>query len=186
MRIMNLKLKEMVLCGIFAALTAVMSQVSIPIPFSTVPVTLQTLAVLMAAALLGSKCGAVSQIIYILLGAAGVPVFANMKGSFAVLIGPTGGYILSFPLAALVAGIILEKAKKSSRLIMLGAMASGLVVLYTIGTLQLGFVMKLGFIKAVATGVIPFIPFEMIKLPIAAIFCYQARQYLTKAGVLLS
>ena len=85
--------------AIMAALTAVMAQISIPMPMG-VPMTMQTFAVTLAGVILGSKRGAVSMVVYLLIGSVGVPVFSNMGGGVQYLIGPTGGFLLSFPIIA--------------------------------------------------------------------------------------
>lgn len=93
--------KGLVLTAMFTAVLAVLSQISIPLP-GGVPITLQTFAVVFLAVNLGSGYGTVSVLVYLLIGAAGIPVFANFNGGLGVLFGPTGGYLLGFlPLAAL-------------------------------------------------------------------------------------
>jgi len=180
----KLSLKEMILCGIFAALTAIMAQIRIYTPFSTAPITLQTLAVFLSAAVLGSKKGAISLLIYILLGITGIPVFSNFKGGPSVIAGPTGGYIISFPIIALVVGLILENRKRISRINMFGAMVVGLLICYIIGTVHLALVSNLNLIKAITAGVITFLPFDIIKLFIAAFLGYEIRHALERAGLL--
>ena len=101
---MKLNLKEINLIAVFTAVTAILAQISIPIPISPVPVTLSIFGVLLSSLILGRKCGTISQIVYILLGAAGVPVFAGLRGGLSVLLSPTGGYIVSYPIIALVIG----------------------------------------------------------------------------------
>ena len=115
---MKFTIKEMILIGIFAAITAVCAQISIPLPIliSPVPVTLSLFAVFMSAVLLGPKCGAFSQIIYVLIGICGAPVFAGYLGGFGVLAGYKGGYILSYPVIALVIGLILRNRKTLTRM----------------------------------------------------------------------
>ena len=91
----QLSTKSIILVGMFAAVLAVMSQIAIPMP-SGVPMTLQTFAVALAGAVLGWKLGALSALVYLLLGAAGVPVFSGMSGGLGVLLGKTGGFIFGF------------------------------------------------------------------------------------------
>ena len=103
------KLKGMVFSALFAALTAAVAWFKIPLPFTPVPITLQTLIVLLSGAMLGSYYGALSMIIYIAVGAIGLPVFAGGASGIGVLLGPTGGYLFSYPIAAYVIGYMTEK-----------------------------------------------------------------------------
>ena len=90
----GLDARSLALAGMMAALTAVLAYIRIPLPFSPVPVSAQTLAVMFAGALLGARLGAFSQLVYVLMGAVGLPVFAGGQGGPAVLAGPTGGYLI--------------------------------------------------------------------------------------------
>ena len=107
------KLKGMVFAALFAALTGVVAWFKIPLPFTPVPITLQTLLVLMSGAMLGAYYGALAMIIYLILGAIGLPVFAGGSSGVGALLGPSGGYLLSYPIAAFVIGKMLEKKKLS-------------------------------------------------------------------------
>jgi|SRR3989338_5617163 len=108
------KLKGMVFAALFAALTAAVAWFKIPLPFTPVPITLQTLVVLMSGAMLGSYYGALSMIVYLAVGAIGLPVFAGGASGIGVLLGPTGGYLFSYPVATFVIGKLLEKKKLNS------------------------------------------------------------------------
>ena len=104
------KTKYMSLCGLFAALTAICSWISIPLGFTPIPMNLATLAVFLAGGLLGPKYGPVSITVYALAGAVGIPVFAGFRGGFSVLAGPTGGYIIGYIAAAFVVGLLCSHA----------------------------------------------------------------------------
>ncbi|WP_026486553.1 biotin transporter BioY [Caldanaerobius polysaccharolyticus] len=164
-----MKLKEMAYAGLFAAITAVMAQISIPLPFTPVPITFQVLAVCMAGAVLGSKLGALSMLVYDLLGAIGIPVFAGFKGGFSAIVGPSGGYIIAFPVAAFFAGYILERAKGYNKLMSFISMFVGLVLIYLVGMVQLAVVAKMSLLKAFYAGVVPFVPLDIVKVVIAAL-----------------
>src|SRR3989339_1178484 len=97
-------IKGMMFAALFAALTAAVSPIKIPLGFTPVPITLQTLMVLLSGAMLGARYGALSQFLYLVLGAAGLPVFAGGSGGIASLFGPTGGYLFSYPIAAFIVG----------------------------------------------------------------------------------
>ena len=105
----NDKLKGMVFAALFAALTAAVAWFEIPLPFTPVPITLQTLVVLLSGAMLGSYYGALSMLLYIAVGALGLPVFAGGASGIGVLLGPTGGYLFSYPVAAFAIGKMLER-----------------------------------------------------------------------------
>ncbi len=105
------KLKGMVFAALFAALTGAVAWFKIPLPFTPVPITLQTLMVLLSGTVLGPYYGALSMVIYLALGAIGLPVFAGGSSGAGSLLGPTGGYLFSYPVAAFVIGYLLQKKK---------------------------------------------------------------------------
>lgn len=170
---MNLKTQNIVICGLFAAITAVLAQISIPLPFTTVPLTMQIFAVALAGLLLGSKRGFVAILIYVLLGAIGLPVFAQMSGGLGVLLGPTGGFLLGCPFMAFVIGYISERT--SSKLYILLSMVLGLGVVYTTGTIMYSVVTNSTIGQSIMYCVVPFVVVDLIKLFLA-----------TSVGVLVS
>ena len=101
---MKLTTREIILCGLFAALVSIFAQISIPLPFTTVPLTLQIFGIAITGLILGSKCAFISTLIYLILGGIGVPVFAQFSAGIGVLFGPTGGYLLAYPLMAFIIG----------------------------------------------------------------------------------
>lgn len=101
------RLRMMIITALFAAIIGVMAQITIPLPL--VPITGQTLAIGLAATILGARYGTLSVILYVIIGAAGIPVFAEMKAGVSVLVGPTGGYLFSFIPTAFFIGWFLEK-----------------------------------------------------------------------------
>lgn len=153
-------------------LTIAASQVSIPLPFTPVPFTLQPMVVLLGGAALGSRLGLSSQALYLVLGLAGLPVFAAspiLPQGFARLLGPTGGYLLSYPLAAFVAGYLAERGFDRRYLTSVVAMGAGLAIIFACGVLWMAFgTPHLGLSTAVRTGLIPFIPADIIKILLAA------------------
>jgi len=158
-----------------AVLTAAAAQLSFPLPFTPVPFTIQPMIVLVGAAALGSRLGALSQILYLTLGIAGLPVFAfspELPQGFARLLGPTGGYLMAYPIAAFVTGLLAERGFDRRYLTSIAAMALGLVVIYTGGTLWLAYAAvgrtAIGFASAFAAGVAPFVIADVVKLAAAA------------------
>lgn len=165
------ELRMMVFASLFAALTAAGAYIHIPIPFSPVPITLQVFFVLLAGCILKSKWGSLSMIVYTLLGIAGLPVFAGGSSGIGVLLGPTGGYIIGFILAAYIIGKLSEKTENSSRsglLVNALNMSAGVLVIYLCGVFQLMMVAKIGPAAALTLGVIPFLPGEIVKTAVAA------------------
>ena len=151
----------------FAILTAVAAQVTIPV--KPVPFTLQTMMVLLAGAFLGAKNGAYSQLLYLALGAAGLPVFAHTPEAgigLARLIGPTGGYLLAFPIVAFLVGFIIEKNQKYITVVL--SMFLGSVVIILSGTLFLNFTYLHNFNEAVKAGAAIFSVWMVVKVFVAA------------------
>ncbi|ASJ07432.1 biotin transporter BioY [Thermococcus pacificus] len=156
--------RDVAFAGLFAALTAVGAQIAVPI--GPVPFTLQVLLVLLSGLVLGSRLGLVSQLVYLVAGAVGFPVFAEFSGGFAHIYGPTGGYLLAFPIAAFLAGYITEKTGESVWGMTAGSLF-GVVVIYALGWLRLCLFMAGDFGKAFKLGVLPFVPFDVLKAGIA-------------------
>lgn len=163
----KINIRQMTLISLFAALTAVGAFISIPI--YPVPLTLQTLFTLLAAMTLGSVMGASSQIIYVLLGVIGLPVFAGFKAGIGILFGPTGGFLFGFVISAYVIGKIIEVKKEKNIFYYLVAGLIGTIILYIIGITQLSLVTGIGIKKAIAVGMLPFLPGDILKI-IAASF----------------
>jgi biotin transport system substrate-specific component len=159
------------------ALTAAAAQVSVPLPFTPVPFTLQPMVVLVGAAALGPRLGAASQALYLVLGVAGLPVFAAsplLPHGAARLLGPTGGYLLAYPFAAYVTGWLAVRGFDRRYLTSLLAMLAGLVVLFAGGVLWLAYVapgtagQSIGLRAALAAGFFPFIGADVLKVFVAA------------------
>ena len=154
-------------------LTAIAAQVSVHLPFTPVPFTFQPMVVLLGAMVLGSRLGATSQMLYLALGIAGLPVFAAsplLPQGAARLLGPSGGYLMSYPLAAFVTGALAERGFDRRYLTAIVAMAAGLAVVYAGGTAWLSIASQQvrGMSSALAAGVVPFIVPDVFKLFIAA------------------
>jgi len=159
----------------FVALTVAGAYIRIPLPFSPVPITLQTFFVVLAGAILGRKLGCISQLSYLAVGIFGLPVFTGGLYGFARLFGPTGGYLTGFVLAVFVIGWILGRDPEASFVKIASVMLLGLVILFTTGTIQLAMVLHIPAQKALMLGVLPFIPGDIIKL-LAAATIYQMVQ----------
>jgi biotin transport system substrate-specific component len=154
-------------------LTIIAAQVSIQLPFTPVPFTFQPMVVLVGAAALGSRLGAASQIAYLALGLLGLPVFAAspvLPQGFARLLGPTGGYLMAYPLAAFTAGWLAERGFDRRYFTAVIAMLCGLAVVFAGGVSWLTLFAQpaRGFSAALAVGFYPFIAADFMKLLIAA------------------
>lgn len=137
------------------------------IPIGPVPITLQTFIVLLAGAILGPTYGAASMVLYMLMGVIGLPVFSKGQAGLGVLLGPTGGYIIGFVVAAYFVGYVVSKVEK--RFIkLLPAMLGGIIIIYLFGVVQLMQVTKMTIIQAVFAGVVPFIVFDIVKAVVAS------------------
>ncbi len=169
--------RELVLTALMAALTTLGAWIKISLPFTPVPITFQVLFTLLSGAVLGPWLGALSQIVYILLGCAGLPVFAGGIG-FGVLLGPTGGYLFGFVVAAFLVGKLVGLKKEPSYILILIFMVIGIVVIYFFGVIQLAIITKIGLKKAIIGGVIPFIWLDVTKAVIAAYLAIFIRKQL--------
>ena len=105
---MKVKILDIIYCGIFATITAILSQIAIPMP-GGVPLTLQTFAVSLVGILLGSRKGFLSMSVYVLMGLIGLPVFSGFSAGVGAIVGPTGGFILSFPIMSFIIGLVCER-----------------------------------------------------------------------------
>jgi biotin transport system substrate-specific component len=181
MELRNDRLKMLILCGVFAAITSVLAQVDIPLPL--VPISGQTLAVGLTAVILGSRYGTLSILVYIALGAIGLPVFAEMKAGVHILVGPTGGYIFGFIVTAFVTGFILEKTTFNIKMAMV-ANVIGMIITLVMGTIQLKLVLDMSWSAALAAGVYPFIVVGLIKAYLASWIGITVRRRLVQANLL--
>ena len=164
----KIRTKQMVLIALMTAVTCVLGPLSIPLPFSPVPISLTNFAIFLAIFVLGMKSGTISFIIYLLLGAIGVPVFSSFRGGFQVLAGPTGGYLIGFIFLALIMGFALDHFDRKLLPTIIG-MIIGMVVCYAFGTVWLAKLLSLSFKEGLMMGVIPYLPGDAAKIIIAAI-----------------
>ena len=164
----KIRTKQMVLIALMTAVTCVLGPLSIPLPFSPVPISLTNFAIFLAIFVLGMKSGTISFIIYLLLGAIGVPVFSSFRGGLQVLAGPTGGYLIGFIFLALIMGFALEHFDRKLVPTIIG-MIIGMAVCYAFGTVWLAKLLSLSFKEGLMMGVIPYLAGDAAKVIIAAI-----------------
>lgn len=175
--------KVIAIIGLMTALTCIMGPLSLPLPFSPVPISLTNLAIYFTIYILGTKRGTISYIIYLLIGFAGLPVFSAFTSGPAKLLGPTGGYLIGFIPMAVIAGLFIEKFPKKVAIHFVG-MVLGTIVCYVFGTMWLAHQANMSFSAALAAGVIPFIPGDICKIIIAMIAAPQIKKPLAKAGLI--
>lgn len=154
---------RLTISAIFTALIAILAQFAVPLPFSPVPVTGQTIGIILAALLLDKRTAVISVLAYLLLGAAGAPVFSMARGGLYMITGPTGGYLWGFlPAAYLASKISKNSLGYSIHKAALGAIAA-MAVIYFCGSLQLALIMGYTPLQVILVGVIPFLAADLIK-----------------------
>lgn len=179
---MKLSTRDLIITALFTSLTAVGAFISIPL--GPVPVTLQTLFVVLSGIILGAKLGALSQITYVILGLIGVPVFAGGTGGLTSVVSPTFGFLLSFIVVAYVIGKITEKNKFLSNIIY--SVVLGSFIIYLIGVPYFYFIFtnylgkNIDFYAALKYACIPFIPGDIIKAILAIVLAKQLVPRLSK------
>jgi len=159
-------LRSAILIALGTALLTLSAKVNLPLPY--VPMTLQTLVVLMIGAAYGWRLGSVTVIAYLAEGALGLPVFAGPLGGIAPLVGPTAGYLYGFVLAALVVGWLSQRGWDQQVVWLFVAMGIGHVLILGAGFVWLAFGMKLGVDKALLVGIVPFIAASLVKNALGA------------------
>ena len=164
----NTRTRQITLIGLMTAVICILGPLSIPLPFSPVPITLTNLAIFFAIYLLKIKGGTICLLVYLCLGTAGLPVFSGFSGGLGKLAGPTGGYLIGFLFLALIQGFFMEHIP-GQRLSSILGMIIGLAVCYTFGTVWLAGQMSLSFSAALSAGVIPYLPGDILKIIAAAI-----------------
>ncbi len=163
----NNSTKMLTLCGLFAAITAVFSQIAFDI--GPIPINFAMLSVFIAGGLLGAKYGMISQIVYVLLGAIGAPVFSHFSGGFGIVIGPTGGYIIGYIFSAFITGFIANKLKSIKAVGLVIGMVIGLIVCYAFGTAWYMFITKNNLWTALTWCVFPFLIGDALKIFVATL-----------------
>ena len=173
-------LRAVVLIALGTALMALSAKVNLPLPY--VPMTLQTLVVLMIGAAYGWRLGSATMIAYLAEGAMGLPVFAGPVGGIAPLVGPTAGYLYGFVLAAFITGWLAERGWDRNVVLLFGAMAVAHVVIFIAGFAWLAYGIGLGATKAWMVGVVPFIAASVVKNALGAALMPAARRVVDRRG----
>lgn len=175
------KAYSMTSIALMAAVICVVGPFTLPI--GPVPITLAPLAILLSVYILGTKKGTIALLIYLLIGAVGVPVFSGFTGGIGKLAGPTGGYLVGYIIFALIAGWFIHRFYDKVVIQFLG-MVLALAVLYAFGTAWLAYSAGMTFGAALAVGVLPFIVFDLIKIVIAIVLGRAVRSRLLRSGII--
>lgn len=157
-----MKTVDLVLTALFSALLCILSVVSVPI--GTVPVTLSLFGIFLIGAVLKTKLAVSAVLVYIIIGALGLPVFSQFSSGLGVLFGPTGGYIWSYPIMTAIISYTQTKIKKHGNLTLIISMSSSLLICYFIGTSWYCLISDVPFYSAFMVCCVPFIFFDIIKL----------------------
>lgn len=171
----KLSVRDLTMISLFTALICISSYIRIDL--TAVPITAQTLAVMLAGSVLTPKQAALSLLTYLLLGAVGAPIFAGGAAGLPIILGKTGGYLIGFMVGAVVISLI--RGKKSG-LIRLGLanIIGGIVVVNLFGSIWFNYITGIGMAKTLILAVMPFIPFDLIKAAIATIIASRLNKYL--------
>ena len=172
---------NIIYCGIFATITVILSQISIPLP-GGIPLTLQTFAVSLSGIILGGKRAFVSMVVYILMGIIGLPVFSGLSAGITSIVGPTGGFILSFPIMSFIIGLICERT--NNKILIFLAMILGSIPNYLLGAIQFSLVTSSNMYNAFLVCVLPFILVGVIKAVLATIIGSMLRNHKSIRGII--
>lgn len=153
----------------WAVFMGLLAQVRIPLPFTPVPFTMQVFGVLLGGVILGVRYGMLAQIVYVGVGILGVPWFQGYNGGWEYFLGPTGGYLLACPLAAVAAGAIAHRATLRPFVRSSLAMLAGITVIYALGMTWLALALDVSLARAFVLGVAPFVLVDAAKALAAAI-----------------
>ena len=172
---------NMVMVAALAAVICVLAPFSLSIPFSPVPISLTNLVLYVIIYVEGWKRATGSYLIYLLVGLAGMPVFSGFGSGPAKLLGPTGGYLIGMIFLTVISGYVVEK--NSKWYLQFAGMIAGSLVNYVFGTAWMGYSLEMSFGAALAAGVIPFIPGDLVKMVIACIVGPMLHKRLVKSGM---
>lgn len=170
--------------GLMTAVICLLGPLTLPLPFSPVPISLTNFAVYLAVYVLGMKKGTLSYIIYLIIGFAGVPVFSAFTSGPGKLLGPTGGYLIGFVFMSIICGLFIDRWPSNIAIHFTG-MVLGTAVCYLFGSVWLSIQASMPFSAALAAGVLPFLPGDLAKMVIVMAAGTQIRKRLMKAGLII-
>lgn len=187
---MKMNTRGMILAALFAALTAVGAFIRIPI--GPVPITMQALFTILAGVMLGARIGAMSQLIYVLLGLIGLPIFSDGTGGLNHVISPSFGYLIGFVISAFVMGKIVEHSEKVTFIKIFATCILGIIIIYLIGIPYFYIILKTVLVKEITLqyvikmGFLIFIPGDLLKAVIASLLAVKIIPILRSQGILES
>lgn len=164
----SFSVRDLSYISLFTTLIAVSGYILIPLPISTVPVTAQTLAVMLTGSLLPARHAATSLIIFLLMGAVGLPVFSGGTAGLGIIVGKTGGYLIGFLAGAVFISLLKGEKPSFLRLLIVNAIG-GILVVYAFGVSWLNYVTGIGLTNAVIFGALPFLPGDIVKIVISVL-----------------
>lgn len=168
----SISIRQMVWVAFFTALTAVGAWIAVPLPFSPVPIALASLFALLSGAILGKWLGALSQSVYVLMGLAGIPVFARFTAGPGIVAGPTGGYLAGYIAGAFVAGMLVEYLPVRRMAVRFAVgLTAGTMVIYAVGVPWLALVTGMNLTAAMVVGMYPFLPGDALKVLMGVVLC---------------
>lgn len=169
----KLELRDLISVAFFAALTSIGALISVPLPGDLVPIVLSNMFAILAGAMLGKWLGPLSQIVYILMGVIGIPVFAgSIKAGPGALAGPTGGYIVGFVVASFLTGFLVERLLRAPDILRFSlSMTAGAAVIYLFGVPWLAHVTGMNTQLAMVKGLYPFLPGDILKVIVGTMLC---------------
>ncbi|HWI54667.1 MAG TPA: biotin transporter BioY [Desulfobacteria bacterium] len=175
----KLELKDFIYSALCTAIIIVLGLIAVPLPFSPVPVTGQTLGVMLAGSILTVRQAILSISTFLLLGIVGAPVFAGGTGGPGIIAGPRGGYLIGFLVGAVVIAFLKGKNNKILRLVLANAMG-GIAIIYFFGILWLSYVTKVGISQAFTIGALPYLPGDIFKVIIASVLAVKLNPHLRR------
>lgn len=191
---MKFTTREICQIGVFVVTSAVLAQILVPLPFTPVPISLGLMAVFVTGIFLRPRNAFFAQLCYLALGGMGLPVFGRLSGGLGILVGPTGGYLLAYPIMALIVASAVAGPERASSArpapggfpllcLAFSSMTAALFVCYTLGTAWLMFLMKFPLSRALALAVYPFIPLDLCKIAFVAFAILPLRERVLRVGV---
>lgn len=175
----KLNVKDMVYSALFATLTAVLSYITIPLPFTPIPITGQSLAVMLAGCVLTPLQAGLSMITFLFMGAIGLPVFSAGRAGAGVIVGKSGGYLIGYLIGAVIISLLVRKNKSKVNMF-LACLFGGIIVVHILGALWLGYVTGIGIQKAFIVGSVPFLIGDSLKAIATTVIAVRLNKEITK------
>lgn len=179
-----MNVKNLAMTAMFAAITMVIAPLSIVLPISLIPFTLSLIPVFLTGALLPKSCACYAQLIYLALGAVGLPVFSQFKSGIGSLAGPTGGFLVAYPIMAFLIAFLLERFRSKGLFALIVSIGASLAVCYLLGSLWFMISGHVSWGKSLMVTVVPFIAFDVIKIGFSAILALAVSKALSRAKLL--